>query len=89
MDLEKIAAVGSSTEMLKTSSTCSTNALANRLKGHILLQVEKHGEAWYVHPETCRRIYMKNGEEAYNIMRYLSLGIANSDLEKMPSGSIE
>ncbi len=89
VDLEKIAAVGSSTEMLKTSSTCSTNALANRLKGHILLQVEKHGEAWYVHPETCRRIYMKNGEEAYNIMRYLSLGIANSDLEKMPSGSIE
>lgn len=59
-----------------------------RLKGRILLQVEEHGEAWYIHPDTCRRIYMKDGDEAYDIMRFLSLGIANADLEKFPSGTM-
>jgi hypothetical protein len=87
-DLAKIPSVASSAEMLTSTSICSSNALANRLKGYILLQVEEHGEAWYIHPDTCRRIYMKDGDEAYDIMRFLSLGIANADLEKLPSGTM-
>ena len=31
---------------------------------------------------------MKDGDEAYDIMRFLSLGIANADLEKLPSGTM-
>jgi hypothetical protein len=57
--------------------------LANRLKGKILLQVEDKGQAWYVEPKTGERHYMANGDEAYNIMRNLGVGISNKDLEKI------
>jgi len=86
-DLAKIPTVETSADMLAATSICSKNSLANQLKGKILLQVEQHGEAWYVHPDKCYRIYMADGDAAYDIMRFLSLGIANADLEKMPSGS--
>lgn len=55
--------------------------LSSRLKGRILLQVEAHGEAWYVNPRDSKRYYMANGSEAYNIMRTLGVGITNNDLE--------
>jgi len=64
----------------------TVDSLANRLKGYILLQVESMGEAWYVKPESGQRIFMKNGEVAYNMMRELGLGITNTDLEKIPIG---
>ena len=57
--------------------------LTTKLKGKILLQVENHGEAWYVEPKTGERYYMANGDEAYNIMRNLGVGITNKDLEKI------
>ncbi|MCK4540377.1 hypothetical protein KAU09_04450 [Candidatus Parcubacteria bacterium] len=57
--------------------------LSERLKGKILLQVEKNGEAWYVSPKDRKRYYMANGEEAYNIMRDLGVGITNKDLENL------
>ncbi len=63
--------------------------LVNRLKGKILLQVESYGEAWYVDPKTGYRHYMKDGEAAYGLMRYYSLGITNNDLEKIPEGNLE
>ncbi len=85
-DLATIPSVSTTNEMNASSSACSTNSLANRLKGEILLQVEEHGEAWYVDPAKCRRIYMADGEEAYQIMRYLGLGITNADLEKIELG---
>lgn len=87
-DLAKIPTVETSAGMLAANSVCATNSLANQLKGKILLQVQQHGEAWYVHPDKCYRIYMEDGDAAYDIMRYLSLGITNGDLEKMPSGSL-
>jgi hypothetical protein len=60
--------------------------LTNRMRGRILLQVENHGEAWYVRPDNGRRIYMKDGAAAYGMMRDLGLGISNADLEKIPVG---
>lgn len=59
------------------------NSLLNRLKGKILLQVEAHGEAYYVYPKDGKRYYMANGNEAYRIMRYLGVGITNNDLDKI------
>lgn len=79
-DLTGIPAVATEAEMLLSSSVCDTNAVAQRLSGQILLQVEQHGEAWYVYPLTCRRIYMADGAAAYQIMRFLGLGITNTDL---------
>jgi V8-like Glu-specific endopeptidase len=86
-DLEKIPAVNDVEAMRTATSVCKTNALANRLKGQILLQIQQHGEAWYIHPDTCRRIYMKDGDVAYSTMRFLSLGITDNDLAQLPYSS--
>ncbi|MBU4257108.1 thrombospondin type 3 repeat-containing protein [Patescibacteria group bacterium] len=59
------------------------NNLTETVKGKILLQVESRGEAWYLNPKDGKRYYMKDGDSAYQIMRFLSLGITNSDLEKI------
>jgi len=67
------------------SSTCNTNELAGRLAGRILLQTEEHGEAYYVDPVSCNKTYMKDGDAAYTIMRYLGLGITNKDIRKIPT----
>lgn len=88
-DLSQIPAVADTTAMNNSTSICSYNSLANRLKGKILLQVQKNGEAWYVYPKTCRMIYMKDGAAAYEIMRFLGLGITNADLSKVSSGTLE
>jgi len=61
--------------------------LANKLEGKILLQVEGRGEAWYIH--NGRRHYMKNGSLAYQIMRFLSLGITNDDIREIGVGELE
>ena len=60
----------------------STN-VNNGLNGKILLQVESHGEAWYVNPNNGKRYYMANGTEAYKVMRYLGVGITNNNLAKI------
>jgi hypothetical protein len=63
-------------------------ALANRLKGRIVLQVQSRGEAWYINPKDGKRYYMKDGDAAYQIMRFLSLGITNTDLRQIPVGTL-
>lgn len=59
-------------------------SLTNRLAGRILLQVEKNGEAWYVNPADDKRYYMPDGTSAYDLMRYLGLGITVANLEQIP-----
>jgi len=53
------------------------------LAGRILLQVEQNGQAWYVNPEDNKRYYMKDGAAAYEIMRFLSLGITDINLQQI------
>ncbi len=78
-NLEKIP-VG---EVATDSSVCEEETLAKRLRGRILLQVESHGEAWYVYPENCRRYYVGTFDRAYKIMKDLSLGIKTELLAKI------
>ncbi len=59
------------------------NNLSNELSGKILLQVESKGEAWYINPLDRKRYYMKDGSSAYQIMRYLGIGISNTDMFKL------
>ena len=87
-DLSLIPSVSTTDEMQSQPSICQTNSTAARVAGRILLQVEQLGEAWYVSPDSCRRIYMADGDDAYTIMRYLGLGITNNDLEQIPVGSL-
>lgn len=79
------------TEISNTTSTKTTvtNDVATRMKGHILLQVESHGEAWYVRPDDSKRYYMKDGQVAYEMMRQFGLGISNADLAKLKAGNLE
>jgi len=63
-----------------------SSSLVDRLKGRILIQVEANGEAWYVNPQDSKRYYMGDGEAAYQIMRFLSVGISNKDIVHIPIG---
>ena len=63
-----------------------SSSLINRLKGRILIQTEKRGQAWYINPVDGKRYYLANGEAAYQIMRYLSLGINNDNIRKIKVG---
>ena len=64
-------------------------ALANKLRGRILLQVESRGEAWYVNPGDNKRYYMKDGDSAYEIIRFLSLGITDENLASIVSSDLD
>ncbi len=74
------------TELEKKLVEVIDKGLVNRIKGRILLQVEENGEAWYVDPQSENKLYLKDGQAAYDIMRGLGLGISNADLEKIPLG---
>jgi|GEM_PF-4229782 hypothetical protein len=77
------------TNPLGEGNAARSTSLVNRLKGHIVLQVESRGEAWYINPADGKRYYMKNGEASFQIMRFLSLGISNEDLAKIEVGELE
>lgn len=87
-DLAQIPSVFDTAAMIASVSICSSNTFANRLKGFILLQVEQNGEAWYIDPAKCRKIYLKDGEAAYEVMRFLGLGITDADLVRIPVGEL-
>jgi hypothetical protein len=59
---------------------------AATLNGKILLQVEEHGEAWYVNPTDGGRYFLGRPDDAYNLMRNLGLGISTKDLNQIPIG---
>ncbi|MEI6378409.1 MAG: hypothetical protein WCO55_02020 [Candidatus Falkowbacteria bacterium] len=62
------------------------NIFASKMEGKILLQVESKGEAWYVYQG--KRYYLADGAAAYKIMRYLSTGVTNLNLEKVPAAEL-
>ncbi|NQV90389.1 hypothetical protein HQ487_03195 [Candidatus Uhrbacteria bacterium] len=80
MNLEQIPEAGSGE---------TPGALAKSLAGRIMLQVDAHGEAWYIHPETYERHYMADGNEAYRIMRELSEGTLYEWISEIPEGVAE
>ena len=41
--------------------------LPEKMKGRILLQVQGHGEAWYVSPQDKKRYYLGRPNEAFKI----------------------
>ncbi len=64
----------------------NAQALVNDLAGQILLQVEGHGEAWYVDPVKKERRYLGRPRDAFKLMREIGLGISNKDIKKIPIG---
>lgn len=58
-------------------------ALQDDVRGRILLQVEKNGEAWYSNPETGRLYFLGRPVDALELMRQVGLGISNENLDKL------
>jgi hypothetical protein len=58
----------------------SVNNIASELKGEILLQTEKNGEAWYVIPNRGERVFLSRPVDALQIMKKYGLGITHNDL---------
>ena len=52
-------------------------------KGMIFLQVEQNGEAWYVNPSDAKRYFLGRPTDAFNVMRFLGLGISNANFEAL------
>lgn len=80
-------ATGKSTESKSQTEPAGTTdtSLLERLKGRIALQVEDHGEAYYVSGEGYA-FYLKDGIAAYRLMRDLGLGISNGDFDRLKKG---
>ena len=51
--------------------------------GKIFLQVENNGEAWYINPNDSKRYFLGRPDDAFQVMRNLSLGISNSDFDSL------
>jgi hypothetical protein len=60
---------------------------AGPMAGKIFLQVEDHGEAWYVNPDDGKRYYLKDGDYAYEMLRKFGVGITNENLKSIPEGT--
>jgi hypothetical protein len=68
--------------------SASAQSLSQRLSGKILLQVENHGEAWYVDPINHTKYYLGKPDDMLSVMRERGIGISNVDLQKIPVGNI-
>ncbi len=60
------------------------SALADRLKGKIVLKVEDEGKAYYINPTTQYSHYLGRPADAFSVMRDQGIGIINANLEKIP-----
>lgn len=63
----------------RARATAANMPLSRRLSGRILLQVEDLGRAWYVYPKNLQRYYLGRPDDAFKVMRELSLGISNKN----------
>lgn len=74
-DFQKIAQAGMPVE--------GDLEITSRLAGQIVLQIEKNGEAWYINPVDLKKYFLGRPDDAFTIMRELSLGIRKRDLAEI------
>ena len=82
--LMKTLGLGISNNDLNRYLNTNTNKFPARLSGKILLAVEKNGEAYYINPDNLRGYYLGRPIDALKLMRELSLGITNANLNTIP-----
>ncbi len=58
----------------------NTTYFSGHVVGRILLDVESHGEAYYIYPKDRKKYYLGRPDDAFAIMRNLGLGISNANL---------
>lgn len=59
------------------------SSFSKNQKGKIFLQIERHGEAWYINPLNNKRYFLGRPLDAFNIMRSLGLGITDYNLSQI------
>lgn len=64
------------------SGRVAAGSVPERIRGRILLQVEAHGEAWYVYPSDGRRYFLGRPADAFDVMRFLGLGARHDFLKQ-------
>ena len=82
--LMKTLGLGISNNDLNRYLNTNTNKFPARLSGKILLAVEKNGEAYYINPDNLKGYYLGRPIDALKLMRELSLGITNTNLNTIP-----
>ncbi len=70
------------TALEKTLTATIDKVLTSFLLGRILLQVESHGESWYLNPIDSSRYFMGRPLDAFNLMRHFALGVNNADMQE-------
>jgi len=56
-------------------SVTQAATLNETISGYIFLQIEEHGEAWYIYPANQNRYYLGRPADAFEVMKKLSLGV--------------
>ena len=69
---------------LNNKALSLNRAFANKHLGKIFLQVEAHGEAWYVNPDNGQRYFLGRPNNAFAVMKNTGLGITNNNLNIIP-----
>jgi len=82
--LMKTLGLGISNNDLNRYLNDNDNNFPTRLSGKILLAVEQHGEAYYINPDNLKGYYLGRPIDALKLMRELSLGITNTNLNTIP-----
>lgn len=55
-----------------------------RVRGKIVLQVQQHGEAWYVNPVNGKRYFLGRPADAFELMTKFGIGMTNENLWQIP-----
>src|SRR3989339_618789 len=66
----------------------NSGSLSEKLKGKIILRVERKGEAYYINPRDKSIHSLGRPEEAFSIMREQGIGIANQNFTSKQLGKI-
>lgn len=67
----------------------SSEIFPERVRGMILLDVERNGEAYYIYPKDGRKYYLGRPADAFSVMSRLGQGISNSGLVDIPVGDVD
>ncbi|NTW22172.1 hypothetical protein HGA34_01345 [Candidatus Falkowbacteria bacterium] len=67
----------------------NTSVFPERFSGMILLDVESHGEAYYIYPKNRQKYYLGRPDDAFRVMRELGQGITDAELKYIPEGELD
>jgi hypothetical protein len=76
--LDKLFPVKSTT----VTAAATTQSVAQKVAGRIVIQVQAQGQAWYVNPVNDKRYFLGTPQNAFNVMSQQAVGISNADFDK-------